>query len=183
MLGWARRMVSSHPGQGLAQLSLDAGQSRGAPGFVAHRADVAHLGQREQPLVARALVGDAGKQIDVLHRRQPGEAEVAQSLKTQALPHHRMEAAIKHVFSVATARHLAEGEVLGSRHPQTQPWRADGHHESVYSMRECGLREQSLQLLSGGVVVVWSLGPPHVEVDDDVVLCLLYTSPSPRDGL
>ena len=46
--------------------ALELGQRGDPPVLVAHRRQVAHLGEREQALVLRVLVRDAAEQVDVL---------------------------------------------------------------------------------------------------------------------
>ena len=54
--------------QRLGQRVLELGQRDDAAVLVAHDAQLAHLGQREQPLVLRVRAADAAEQVDVRRR-------------------------------------------------------------------------------------------------------------------
>ena len=54
----------------LAEHALELGQRGDPPLLVAHRRQVAHLGERDQALVLRVRARDAAEQVDVLGRRQ-----------------------------------------------------------------------------------------------------------------
>ena len=62
---WKPRIASSAS----HEHALELGQRGDPPVGVAHRREVAHLGEREQPLVLRVRVRDAVEQVDVLGRR------------------------------------------------------------------------------------------------------------------
>ena len=69
----ARRSASleaADPLEGLAEDALELRQRGDPPLLVAHRRQVAYLGEREQALVLRVRVRDAAEHVDVLRRRQ-----------------------------------------------------------------------------------------------------------------
>ena len=72
----ARRPAGLHGAHRLERLAhhpLELRQRGDAAGLVADRREVAHLGERDEPLVARVLVRDGAEQVDVLGRGQPLE--------------------------------------------------------------------------------------------------------------
>ena len=87
----------------LHQHPLELGQRGDVPVGVVQRRQVAHLGQREQPLVLRVLARDAVEQIDVLGRRAAGPARTPQPGELQAVRHHRVQAAQHLVLDQAAA--------------------------------------------------------------------------------
>ena len=95
------RLDGAHRLERLAHHPLELGQRGDAAGLVADRREVAHLGERDQPLVARVRVRDGAEQVDVLRRGQPLEVELAQPPHVHPLGHHRV--------------HAADGRVLGER--------------------------------------------------------------------
>ena len=104
---------------------LELGQ-RGEPaGRVAHRRQVAHLGQRDEALVGRVLAGGAVEEVDVLHRRHARDVEVGQPPEMQAPGDHRVQAAgdallLKTPFGRAEREvmHVGTGPAArGHRHP------------------------------------------------------------------
>ena len=89
--------------EGLAEDALELRQRGDPPLLVAHRRQVAYLGEREQALVLRVGVRDAAERVDVLRRRKPLEAEVLQPPQLQSVPHH----------GVQPAEHLVLDKPLG----------------------------------------------------------------------
>ena len=67
------RLGRAHRLERLAHHPLELGQRGDAAVLVAHRREVADLGERDQPLVALVLVRDGAEQVDVGRRGQPLE--------------------------------------------------------------------------------------------------------------
>ena len=86
---------------------------RTGPG-VTHRHEVTDLGEGEEPVVLRVVVGDPGEEVDILGRGQPLQGEVRQPPQVEPLAEHRVEVAVEHVLDEAAIRALAEGDVLGA---------------------------------------------------------------------
>ncbi len=85
--------------QARGQRRSTAGKPMTSPSRVAQRGHVADLGQRDQPLVGRVVLGDHVEQVGVLRGGQPGAVEVLQPPQVQPLPGQRV--------------HVADGPVLG----------------------------------------------------------------------
>ena len=89
----ALRLERAHGLERLAHDPLELGQRGDAPVLVAHRRQVAHLGERHQALVLRVLARLGAEQVDVLGRRHPLERELAQPPDVHPLGEHRVHAA------------------------------------------------------------------------------------------
>ena len=70
----AARLEAPQRLQRLGEHVLELGQRDDAPVLVAHDRDVAHLGEREQPLVLRVGAADAAEQVDVRRARRSARA-------------------------------------------------------------------------------------------------------------
>ena len=99
--GGRRAWTRADRAERLEQHPLELGQLHDAPGGVAHRRQVAHLGDHEEPLVPRVALRDRPEEVDVLDRRQPLEVEVLQPVQLQALGHHRVGVAEEGLLRVA----------------------------------------------------------------------------------
>ena len=64
-----------------------------APVVVADDGELAHLRQRDEPLVGRVVVGRAVVEQHVLGRLEPGDVEVPQPPQVQPAADHRVDAA------------------------------------------------------------------------------------------
>ena len=73
------RLLASHGGERLGQHPLEQRQRDDTPFVVAHRGQVPHFDDREQPLVLRVVVGDTAEHVDVLTGGQPFHREVAEA--------------------------------------------------------------------------------------------------------
>ena len=91
-----------HRGQ---QRALEFGQGDEPASVVAHWGEVADLGDREQPLVARVLVGDPAEQVDARcgGRRRSSE-KLASRHSRKPLGHHRVQAAEEPVLDQPVRR-------------------------------------------------------------------------------
>ena len=78
---WKRRSDSSAS----ASACSSSGSETTRPVLVAHDAQLAHLGEREQPLVLRVRAADAAEQVDVRGRRDPLERELRHAPQVQPL--------------------------------------------------------------------------------------------------
>ena len=63
------------------------------PVLVADDGELAHLGQRDEPLVGGVVPGDAVVEQHVLGRLEPGDVEVAQPPQVEPAADHRVDAA------------------------------------------------------------------------------------------
>ena len=88
---------------------------------VAHRGEVAHLGEGEEALVARVLSRHAVEEVDALRRRQALEVEVGEAPEMEALGEHRVDAAAQALFRETAGGIAAEGQVAHGVH---QPGRS-----------------------------------------------------------
>ena len=96
---------------------LELGQRDDAPLLVADRGEIAHLGEREQPLVLGVGARHAVEQVDVLGRGQALEGEVLPGATARSrCAHHRMQPAHDLVLDEALGP-MAEGERVDGRHP------------------------------------------------------------------
>ena len=89
----ARRAAGLEAAQRLQRLGqhvLELGQRDDAPVLVAHDRELAHLGEREQPLVLRVGATDAAEQVDVRRRGDPLERELRHAPQVQPLGHLRV---------------------------------------------------------------------------------------------
>ena len=87
---------------------------------IAHRRHVPHLGQHEEPNVARVVVSGATERVDVLHGREDLEGEVLQPPQLEALPHHGVQRPVQRVLFVAVGS-STEGDVVHAAHPAARP--------------------------------------------------------------
>ncbi len=122
---------------------LQLGQGGDAAVLVAHGREVAHLGQRDEPLVARVLVRGRAEEVDVLRGRQALEVELAQPPHVHPLGHHRMQAAERGILGVgpvAGARERAHVDRALAR------LRRQHEHDARDRVRQPGLGEQRAEI-------------------------------------
>ena len=115
----AARLVRAHRLERLARHPLELGQRGDAAVGVEHRREVAHLGDRDEPLVALVLARDGAEQVDVGRRGQPLEREVRQPPEVEPLRHHRVQAAVVDVLGerAAAGRAREAGQLDRRRAP------------------------------------------------------------------
>ena len=157
----AARLEPAQPGERLHQHVLELRQLRQPAGLVAHRREVAHLGHREQALVARVLAGDAVEEVDLLGRRQAVEMEVPQPPELQPQGHHGVNAAIDLLLAERPAGLAPEGEVLHAVRP------GDGDRHAAQVRRRRGAGQQGRDLAGDGLLGQRRV-PPEVEVGHDL---------------
>ena len=142
----ALRLERAHRLERLAHHPLELGQRGDAPVLVAHRREVAHLGERDQALVLRVLARLGAEQVDVLGRRHPLERELAQPPDVHPLGEHRVHAAQVGALLAVGARTCARRPPARARTRRGPP-----------------LRQLRLAQRAGEVVV---LGAQHVDVGE-----------------
>ena len=150
--------------EGLHDHALELGDPDHAPALVSQRRQVAHLGDREQPLVAGVLARHAVEQVHVLGRGQALEGEVGKAPEPEALAHHRVQAAQDLVLDRAVAA-KPEGEQVNGRHPPAAPGDRDAHHDPLDLGRPGDGGDRRAQL--GGEGLVRAAAVLRVEVDGD----------------
>ncbi|CAA9215744.1 MAG: hypothetical protein AVDCRST_MAG76-394 [uncultured Acidimicrobiales bacterium] len=147
-------------GQHLLQL----GQGRHGAAGVAHRGEVADLGDGDQPLVRRVAPGHAVEQVDVRPRWEPGQLEALQPPEAQPPGDHGVEAAHDGVLDEARRR-AVEGEVLRRLRRLTRAAHGDGHpphrRREAGGLQEGGQRASQLDIGGGPSPTA------QVEVDHD----------------
>ena len=126
--------------------ALELGQRGDAPVGVAQRREVAHLREREQPLVLRVGARHAAEQVDVLGRRAAGPARTADSRASagggtssgadRGAPRPR-----------PGRRRRAEGERRHRRHAAAAPGVGDGDDDPVHGPRQRASARARAQLL------------------------------------
>ena len=89
----AARLERAHRLERLAHHPLELGQRGDAAALVAHRREVADLGERDEALVLRVLARLGAEQVDVLGRGHALERELAQAPDVHPLGEHRVHAA------------------------------------------------------------------------------------------
>ena len=89
----APRLVGAHRLERLAGDPLEVGQVDDPAGVVAHRREVAHLGDRDEALVALVVARLGVEEVDVGGRREALEREVLEPPQVHALRHQRMQPA------------------------------------------------------------------------------------------
>ena len=139
----AARLDRAHRLERLADHPLELGQRGDAAGLVADRREVAHLGERDQPLVARVLVRHRAEQVDVLGRGQPLEVELAQPPHVHPLGHHRVHAADGRDPRRTRRRRRAR---RSARRPRRPPRPARARTRRARPRRELGLGEQRVEV-------------------------------------
>ena len=159
----AARLEAADALQRLHQHELELGERRDAALLVAHRGEVAHLGDREQPLVLRVRAAAAVEQVDVLGRRQALDRELAEPPQAQAVRHHRVQAA-EHLVLDQPVGAGPEREGADGGHAQAAFGRRDADDDPVHARRQRDRGEDRVQPLGGHV-----LGVVHVEVGDGEV--------------
>ena len=125
----ALRLEAADAGERFHEHAFEVRQLHDATARVAHRREVAHLGDGEQPLVLRILPRDTVEEVHVLNRRQALNVEVAQPPQVHPLAHHRVQPAIQLLLRVAVRRravgemlHAADAErMAGARHDDDDP--------------------------------------------------------------
>ena len=86
---WNSRIVSSTS----TSTRSASGSATCVPSSSQHRRQVAHLGEREQPLVLGVGTRGAAEHVDVLGRGEPLELEFAEAPQLQPVAHHRVQPA------------------------------------------------------------------------------------------
>ena len=95
LTGWPPRLKQADAGDRLGQHALQMRQLHDAAGRVPHRCYVTNFRAGKQPLIFGVVAGDGMEQVDVFHRRQALNIEIAEPPQMQALGHHRMDSAIE----------------------------------------------------------------------------------------
>ena len=160
----ARRSASleaADPLEGLAEAALQLRQRGDPPLLVAHRRQVAYLGEREQALVLRVRVRDAAEHVDVLRRRKPLEVEVLQPPQLQSVPHHGVQPAEhlvlhKPLGRVPECERVDRGHAapaLGLRDRDHDPVQRVGQRDGRQSVAQCGGELRVRRRLAGEIGV------------------------------
>ena len=89
----APRLVGAHRLERLARDALEVGQVDDPAGVVAHRREVADLGDGDEALVALVVARLGVEEVDVGGGREALEREVLEPPQVHALRHQRMQAA------------------------------------------------------------------------------------------
>ena len=115
-------------------------------------AELAHLGEREQPLVLRVRAADAAEQVDVRGRRDALERELRHAPQVQALGHLRVHELQVAVDLPAAVERAPQRDRVGAGDAA----RRRGHveHDALDAAAGCRALERCLQavrqLLAGG---------------------------------
>ncbi len=168
-LGRPLRLVEPDGRQRFGQHALEVRQLDHAARGVADRGQVAHLGEREQALVLRVLARDGAEEVDVLHRRQPLDLEVAQPPEVEPLAHHGVQAAVDALLGVSV-RLGAEGEVEHVADPGSAPLGRDYDDDAAQRPREANPVEDAAHGGGHGIRILRRRLAMNEEVDHDVVV-------------
>ena len=129
LLGAAARLKQANRREGFHEHAFQMRQLHDAPGFIAHRSDVANLGSGEQALVLGIVAGHGVQEINVFDRGHAIDLEIAEAPEMQALPHHGMQAAEERIFLILITIEMVS-EMLQAAHARALARASGGHNDA-----------------------------------------------------